>query len=78
MELGRHGPMRLMHMNAPLHMTEQTQAKGPVTNANPGRPQRTGDTEMFLKEIQNRADTITPVLKQILEFHPTQHWETQE
>ncbi|HEY1661189.1 MAG TPA: hypothetical protein VGI03_02115 [Verrucomicrobiae bacterium] len=62
-------------MNAPLHMTGKMKAKGSAMNAKPGMKQKSGDTEMFLREIQNRAETITPVLKQLLDFHPTQHWK---
>lgn len=46
--------------------------------ANPESPQKTGETELFFKEIQSRAETITPVLKQILELRPSPHWGISE
>ena len=67
-----------MHMNVPMHKQGKKEAKGPQMKANPESPQKTGETELFFKEIQSRAETITPVLKQILELRPSPHWGISE
>jgi len=67
--------MRLMPMNALLNKTGKAEAKGLALKVAHVLPQNTGDTELYFKEIHNRADTITPLLKQILEFRPSRHWD---
>ena len=32
----------------------------------------------YMREIQARADTITPSLKALLDFRPPPHWETDK
>ncbi|HEY3760895.1 MAG TPA: hypothetical protein VGN23_04040 [Verrucomicrobiae bacterium] len=64
-------------MNAPLHRTGKKEAMGRTAKNNSGSRQNSGDTELFLKEIHHRAETITPVLKQILENRPASHWGTK-
>ena len=31
-----------------------------------------------IQEIQMRAETVTPLLKEILDFHPASHWGIEE
>jgi hypothetical protein len=78
MEEGKHGSMRLKTMNAPLPIIEKTGAKGRVTKTSPPLARCAGDTEMFCREIHNRADTITPLLRQILDFCPTSNWRANK
>jgi hypothetical protein len=34
------------------------------------------DSFHFIEEIHVRAETVTPVLKEILDLHPPEHWTT--
>jgi hypothetical protein len=63
--------MCLILMKTPLHKTGKTGTRGQALRGSVGSPQNAGDTELFFKEIHNRAETITPVLKQILEHCPS-------
>jgi len=32
------------------------------------------ETNVYMEEIHARADAMTPLLKEFLEFHPPPHW----
>jgi hypothetical protein len=72
MEEGRHGSIRLKSMNTPLQKNGKIEVKGLVAKITPCWPHNVGCSAPPFKEIQSRADTITPVLKQILENCPSQ------
>ncbi len=62
-------------MNARLQKTGKPGEGEKIINPNrDGLPRNTGHTAPPFDEIQKRAETVTPVLKQILEFRPAPHW----
>lgn len=50
--------------------------------ANNKLPEHNGETAPALlyniEEIHMRAETVTPLLKEILDFHPVPHWGINE
>ncbi|HTV61119.1 MAG TPA: hypothetical protein VMH30_00970 [Verrucomicrobiae bacterium] len=62
-------------MNARLQKRGKAEEEEKITNPNRGGlPKDTGHSAPPFDEIQQRAETVTPVLKQILEFRPAPHW----
>jgi len=42
-------------------------------------PEHSGPDSLYsIEEIHVRAETMTPLLKEILDFHPPEHWEINE
>lgn len=60
-----------MSMNAPSAKTGKEKQERPNRN---GLPKNSGHAVPPFDEIQHRAETVTPVLRQILEFRPAPHW----
>ncbi|MGO8765018.1 MAG: hypothetical protein ACLQSR_07785 [Limisphaerales bacterium] len=59
-------------MNTPLQKTWKPETKAEEV----GRdiPKNAENTAPFAEKIQHRAETITPMLQQILEYRPSPHW----
>jgi hypothetical protein len=40
----------------------------------PANPERRDVVSIYIQEIHSRAETISPLLRELLEFRPPPHW----
>jgi hypothetical protein len=44
----------------------------------PAKPERRDVVSIYIEEIHHRAETISPLLQELLEFRPPPHWGINE
>jgi hypothetical protein len=74
---------KVSRMKIPSHRIENSrlladQRTGLLKTGRGDLPKRFRTSEALFEDIRDRAETVTPVLRQILEFRPPPHWGINE